>query len=336
MIYFSEMEEEIIPIVIENRFYYNLIPAIFFAFVNLALGLLFLQNNKYETRLKMRRKELEEKNSILSNQKEELQSINANMDRTLNQLHETQSKLVQSEKLAALGTLTAGIAHEINNPLNFISGSLEEMEDILKQHPDLFKNYDENDLGEHYLELIRFAKEGVIRTTDIVTKLGSLKSRESKVLKRTNIVTLIKSALLDIQAFIPSFINITTEIPDNLTIECWYPEIQQVVQTIITNGIDSISSKKEKDNEMISITAYQEIIEKKNYVTISISNTGPLIPQKEIHKLFDPFFTTKTQGKGIGLGLSGSFNTIQHHKGFISAENRNDHVLFKFSLPESI
>jgi len=337
MIHYSEMEEEIIPIVIENRFYYNLIPAIFFAFVNITIGLLFLQNNKYETRLKMRRVELEEKNSTLSNQKEELLSINTNMDRTLKQLHETQSKLIQSEKLAALGTLSAGIAHEINNPLNFISGSLEEIGEIMKQHPEIFKNasenIDEDDPDQHFLELIQFAKEGVLRTTDIVAKLGLLKSRGSKSLKKTALTELIDSALIDFQVIIPQYIKISKNIPEDLHIECLVPEIQKVIQTILSNSINAIATKEIKDNEEISITAFQEIIEKKNYVTISISNSGPLIPQSEIHKIFDPFYTTKNIGEGVGLGLSVSYNTIHQHKGIISAENGTDQVLFKISLP---
>lgn len=261
-----------------------------------------------------------------------------NLDRTLRKLQETQSKLIQSEKLAALGKLTAGIAHEINNPLNFISASLEEMSAFVKQHPDLFKspseNNEENENISQYPELIQYAKEGVIRATDIVTKLGSLKSRTSQISIRTTLAPMIQSALLDLKVNIPSNIKLTTEIPDDLAVECRIQDIQQVIQSIITNGIDAISSLPETNNEQISISAYREIIEEKNYVTISISNSGPLIPQNEIHKLFDPFYTTKSQGEGIGLGLSVCFNIIQQHKGIINVENKGAQVLFKISLPE--
>ncbi|MFC2129213.1 sensor histidine kinase [Bacteroidota bacterium] len=334
MIALNEEQVEIIPIVQEHSFYYNLIPVLLYIFVNVALGLIFRQNDLYESRLHHDGQVLEETNQKLSNQKQKLLEKNRDLDNTLKQLYEARDKLVQSEKLAALGTLTAGIAHEINNPLNFISVSLAEMATLVNQHPDLFDNKSKIEQKNHYLNLMHYAEEGVDRVTEIVTKLGTLKSRKVHSTQNISIDELVHAAIMEIQASIPSFINIVNDIPDKLRIDCKLVEVQQVVQNIISNAVDAIAGKKERQDEQIIITAYSETVENQKYVTISISNTGPLIPEKTIQKIFDPFYTTKSQGEGSGLGLSVSFNTIQENKGTITAENRENMVVFLISLPE--
>lgn len=334
MIVLSDRELAVIPIVEANSFYYNFIPATLYVFVNLGIGLIIRQNNIYEKRLQEESIRLEETNKKLSLQKQTLLEKNNDLDQTLKQLYETRDKLVQSEKLAALGTLTAGIAHEINNPLNFIAVSLQEMTSLINEHPDLLDNKAKASQKKHYLELVSYAEEGVERVTSIVKKLGSLKSRKKDIDQRIEVIALIHASLEEIKDSVPPEINITIDIPRRLAVTCNSIDIQHVVQTIIANAIDAIGEKEIKQDEEIAITAYSETIRNLEYTTISIANTGPLIPATDIDKLFDPFFTTRSQGERTGMGLSVSFNTIQQHKGILAVENRANRVVFLVSLPQ--
>lgn len=333
MIFLSDMQEDIIPLVIENRFYYNLIPCFIYFFVNVGIGLVLLQNDSYEQRLHLDSQILEDANKNLSVQKQKLLEKNRDLDTTLQQLYETRDKLVQNEKLAALGTLTSGIAHEINNPLNFISASLEEMSAILKKHPDIFENDSSKGQQEHFLELMQYAEEGVIRVANIVTKLGTLKTRKSQVTQTVEISSLVHAAMTELQDSISPSVEVISEIPEKISITCNAIEIQQVLQSVLLNAIDAISEKEKQLKEQIVISVREEIIEKLNYVSISISNTGPLIPENELHKLFDPFYTTKSLSSGLGLSVS--FSIVQQHKGILTVQNSGNVVVFKISLPHN-
>ena len=110
-------------------------------------------------------------------------------------------------------------------------------------------------------------------------------------------------------------------------------EIQKVLQSILLNAMDAIIAKEEKHNEQIVISVKKETIEKLHYASISICNSGPLIPEKDLHRLFDPFYTTKSHENAAGLGLSVSFNIVRQHKGLLTVQNIDDLVVFTLSLP---
>jgi signal transduction histidine kinase len=321
MINLSSRSETIIPIIEKNRFYYNLIPAVFFVFINIALILLFNQNAKYE--------------KILQEQRSTLLEQNTDLENTLNQLHQAQAQLIQSEKLAALGTLTAGVAHEINNPLNFISVSLQQIRNLIKDiesHSSIDKE-SFKEFSKTFDALLGFAEEGASRTSEIVKKLGTLKSIDNSKKSPTNLKKLIDSAyklLFDSKIPELQYVNSLTE---NISIKCQKESLQKAFINIFTNANEAMNSTGRVKKCKIEVSGEMQTINKIEYITVSITNNGPAIPETELPYIFDPFFTTKQDKAANGLGLSEAYSIISQHDGSISAKNSNGHVIFKISLP---
>jgi len=207
LIYLSDGSETIIPIVMENRFYYNFIPIIIFVFVNVATGLLLAKNLEYEEIMRKQQKEL-----------------------------------LQAEKMASLGTLTAGIAHELNNPLNFISGSLHALNTLKSEYLKLEKgkSSEKEKLIKQIDQIIKSAFEGVKRATDIISSLKFFASPEQSEKKVNELNRLFYPVLMGIDAKIPDAISLTKEIPPGLEILCYEEPLQQVFSNILDNALDAI------------------------------------------------------------------------------------------------
>jgi two-component system, NtrC family, sensor kinase len=233
--------------------------------------------------------------------------------------------LIQAEKMASLGTLTAGIAHEINNPLNFIHGVIQLIKDL------------ENDTGgsgaaeknEQFREAVSMIASGLERASNIVKALTLFSSRAKPVMKSTNLNQVLDNVLLFLSSKISSglFIRKEYQLRDEVMVfEGW---IHQVLMNIVDNAIFAVNEHLTSD--------YKEIIlhtEKyKNKAIIRITNNGPPIPEDNISRIFDPFFTTKDPGKGTGLGLSISYSYILEHHGTIRAMNLPTGVCFEVVLP---
>ena len=258
--------------------------------------------------------ELEEHRNHLENKVHERTK---ELEVALYNLKAAQSQLIQSEKMASLGVLTSGVAHEINNPLNYILGSYSGLKLLLD------KNCNENEQLE---KLLNSLKIGIERVSGIVKGLNQF-SRTRRIVNETcDIHSIIDNCLLMLNNQFEDRINITKNFAaTNSACIGNTGQLHQVFINIMTNAIQSIEHEGE-----ISITT--EIIH--NFITIKISDTGCGIKKEDLSKILDPFFTTKEPGKGAGLGLSIAYTIITENKGKIEFDSKlNNGTTVKILLP---
>jgi PAS domain S-box-containing protein len=272
------------------------------------------------------------------------------LETTLSNLKIAQDKLIQSEKMASLGTLTAGIAHEINNPINFvyagINSLLNDFKDIEPVIMEISKiDPEKDDLKEklrgiqqlkkkHYFDesfqaiphIIEDIKIGANRTTEIIKGLRSFSRTDKDKMDSLNIRKCIETTLLLMKNQYKNNIEIVTDLSNEVPeIHCYPGKIDQVFLNLLSNAIDSIS---EKGNIWIT-TKKQD-----DNILISIKDNGVGISNEALDKLYDPFFTTKPVGKGMGLGLSITYGIIKEHNGTIKVKSEpNKGSEFILTLP---
>ncbi len=230
-----------------------------------------------------------------------------------------QQTIAEAERLAIIGQLAAGVAHEINNPL---TGILLYCDLMLKNFPD-DSPYKKN--------LIRINNEAQ-RCKTIVKGLLDFAREKKPEIKKASVNELLESTLnlLKTQAIFLNT-NLKLDLDKNLpSINIDPGQIQQVFINIIMNGVEAMEGKGE-------LTIKTEFSEDKNFVVVSISDTGPGIKPEHIKKIFDPFFTTKEASHGVGLGLSISKRIIDDHKGLIEVHSElGKGATFKIYLPINV
>lgn len=267
------------------------------------------------------------------------------LKKSLKDLQETQSQLVQSEKMASIGQLAAGVAHEINNPVGFVKSNLGTMneyrEDMIrlldhyatleatigreseisgnrainKAIEDIQKVKDEIDLDfilDDYENVIAESIDGTTRVTKIVSDLKDFSHVDKAELERSDINKGIESTLNIVWNELKYKINVVKKLGDIPLIKCYPQRLNQVFMNILVNAAQAIEKKGE-----IRISTEAD----NGYVEIRISDTGSGMPPNILSKIFDPFFTTKDVGKGTGLGLNMAYNIIQKHQGTIDVES---------------
>ena len=233
---------------------------------------------------------------------DEFESLVASLNNMINELNQRSKQLVQAQKLASLGRLTSGVAHELNNPLNNISTSIQI----------LIEELEEVDL-EYKKELLTGAEKEVERGKEIVRSLLEFARERTLNLKQVNFKDLVESAIKYVKSEIPDNVRLKLEIPDNIQATVGL-RIRSVIINLITNAIHAM-----KDGGEITINAKNEF-DRKGF-SFQVSDTGDGIPQNIITKIFDPFFTTKEVGKGSGLGLSIIYGIMEQHSGNISVSS---------------
>lgn len=268
-------------------------------------------------RIKSFRKLLAEKHKTdaLLKEKEEL----------VENLKNTQAQLVQSEKMASLGQLTAGIAHEINNPINFIASScyalesdFEELTPYLEAQVEKstpVKEEEKPELGflmTEIQQLINSIKRGVSRTQAIVSNLSSFSRKSDGKFELTNLHEGLDSAITILSSKIKGIIEVKKEYGRIPEVECQFLRINQVFLNLINNAIDAM-----KDGGDLVISTSQL----GDQVMIKIKDNGVGIKGESLKRIFEPFYTTKEIGKGTGLGLSISYGIIQNHNGRIAVHS---------------
>jgi signal transduction histidine kinase len=280
-------------------------------------------------------------------QAEELSSINSQLSRqrdqlvgALKQLRDTQDQLVHSEKLAALGTFTAGVAHEINNPLNFIASGIEGIKLAASPLAQLARELAAGNspeaakakelIADGTLEglalMLNSLQEGTERATNIVSSLNSFSRTGGQHTSLYDIAYSIDTALMIISGQTKERIIIEKNLGWLAKIECYPAKIDQVLVNIIANSAQAITGKGK-----ITITGKMLGAEA---VEICIADTGSGIKKEDMPHIFEPFFTTKEVGKGTGLGLAISYSVVEQHGGTITAESAEAAgTCFKIVLP---
>jgi len=281
--------------------------------------------------------------SILYRNNRQKQKANKILEDTLTNLRATQSQLIQSEKMASLGELTAGIAHEIQNPLNFVNNFSEVNDELLKE---LNAEADKGNLEEvkAIAKDITFNSEKINhhgKRADAIVKGMLQHSRSSSGSKEPTDINAIADEYLrlayhGLRAKDKSFnAEIKTDFDNNIgKISVNPQDIGRVILNLINNAFYAVNEKQKQNLKGYEPTVTVTTAKQDGKVEIKIADNGNGIPQKVLDKIFQPFFTTKPTGQGTGLGLSLSYDIVKAHGGEIKVETKeNNGTEFIIKLP---
>ncbi|HMG91047.1 MAG TPA: ATP-binding protein [Chryseolinea sp.] len=271
-------------------------------------------------------------NRRLSEQKDQIAAHRNNLEKTLNELKATQAQLIQSEKMASLGELTAGIAHEIQNPLNFVNNFSEVNKELLSEMKEEIEKGNLEDAKSLAANIIdnqdKINQHG--KRADAIVKGMLQHSRSSSGIKEpTNINALadeyLKLAYHGLRAKEKTFnVTLKTDFDERIGAVNVIPQdIGRVILNLLNNAFYAVSAKAsataDGEYEPTVSVSTKKVGDK---VLISIADNGSGIPERVVSKIFQPFFTTKPAGQGTGLGLSLSYDIVKAHRGELKMENK--------------
>ena len=281
--------------------------------------------------------------SLLQKQKNETDKQRTRTEQTLSELRATQSQLIQSEKMASLGELTAGIAHEIQNPLNFVNNFSEVNDELLKE---LNTEVDKGNIEEvkAIAKDIAFNSEKINhhgKRADAIVKGMLQHSRSSSGQKEPVDINALADEYLrlsyhGLRAKDKSFnANFKTDFDDSIgKVNIIPQDIGRVILNLINNAFYAVAEKKKQNADGYEPTVTVSTKKTNDKVEIKVSDNGNGIPQKVLDKIFQPFFTTKPTGQGTGLGLSLSYDIIKAHGGDLKVETKEgEFAQFSIHLP---
>lgn len=297
---------------------------------------------------------IEARNRELTAQRDELAREKETIEQLLIDLTNTQAQLIQSEKMASLGQMVAGLAHEINTPLGFVMTNVGVIDrnvglfnEAIMQTSELVAMLENGDLNDALQKLddVKFSLQrlldlnllektknrlnetvvGLERIRELIVNLKNFSRLDEAEMKKINLKESLESALLIAYNIIKHKAEVETHYEENLAVECHPAQINQVFLNIITNAVQSIETFGK-----ITIKTWTE----NGTAKISIADTGVGIPEANLKKIFEPFFTTKPVGQGIGLGLSIVYKIIERHEGRIEVKSKvGEGTEFIITLP---
>ncbi len=260
--------------------------------------------------LKLRLKNLVDAHRL----QKELARQNRKLQSTLEELRETEMQLVQAEKMASLGRLSAGIIHEINNPLNFARTGLH----IVRRHAAHLPE----SLRSEFEEVLNDISEGIVRVSTIVGDLRQFSHPEAAAVSEVDIHSAIDAALRFLSGdWRDGRVEIINEIPDGFTVHANRNKLVQVLLNLCQNSFDAMREKPPADGSKPTIVFRAWKADGRRYV--SVRDNGPGIPSLHLDHIFDPFYTTKEVGKGMGLGLSICYRIIEEVGGRITVKTEH-------------
>ncbi|MEH1814879.1 MAG: ATP-binding protein [Nostoc sp.] len=258
------------------------------------------------------------------------------LENTLRELQTTQVQLIQTEKMSSLGRMVAGLAHEINNPVNFIHGNFNHLNNHVncllnliqlyqQEHPDSYSLFEEkfDDFNIDFIiddlpKILSSMRIGTDRIRDIVLSLKNFSRLDQSEKKAVNIHEGIESTLLLLNHRLQPKIEIIKKYGNLPPVQCYPAQLNQVFMNILSNSIDALL---ELDNQIQKQIAIKTEVTELETVIITFRDNGDGIDAEIQSKIFDPFFTTKPINKGTGLGLAISHQIIEKHQGNIQLKS---------------
>ncbi len=285
----------------------------------------------------------------------DLENRNTELHTAMNDLRMTQQQLVESEKLASIGQMTAGIAHEINNPINFVQSNvgplkrdideilellsqlaqIDENKDLLQQVNNLkeqYKKLDVDYLKQEIQQLLNGIEDGSKRTAEIVKGLRVFSRMDRNELVSADINECLHSTLVVMKNMTKAEVTLNVELGENIPkINCYPGKLSQVFMNLVTNAVQATRLPgRQPIDRVINVRSFFN----NNKICVEIQDNGNGIPKEIQEKIFEPFFTTKDVGEGTGLGLSIVAGIIGEHNGQLSfTSNANQGTTFLITLP---
>ena len=306
------------------------------------------------TEHKAKENELREANKELVEREKALRHTFNQLNTAHDELKQTQTQLVQSEKLASIGQLAAGVAHEINNPVGFINSNMEILEQYISDYTKILTmtgRLQESVTGEDWAEaksiaaqinklkedlnldyvlgdtakLLEHNRKGIDRIQKIIMDLCAFARKDKSEMEHVKIEEVIEDILSIVQSEMTCKAKLEKDYGDTPLIECGPQRLGQVFINLIVNALHAIEG-----TGTITIKTYQQ----DEFVCVDVRDTGKGIPPENLSKIFDPFFTTKLVGQGTGLGLSVSYEIIKKHNGRMTVQsNVGEGTTFTIRLP---
>jgi two-component system sensor histidine kinase HupT/HoxJ len=273
----------------------------------------------------------------------ELRRAYQDLSRTHADLKQTQQQLIQSEKMASLGRLVAGVAHELNNPISFVFGNIHALrryeerltryintleskvppEELASLREDLNIQRILKDIGP----LIDGTLEGAERVSEIVQELRRFSSGQKEQANQFDLVDVIRTATHWVVKSVRVKPVVNFDLPESLEIVARKGHVHQILVNLVQNAMDVMESQPEPSLDI-------QCLQDKKMIKVSIHDRGPGVPENSLHKVFDPFYTTKSVGKGTGLGLYISYNLAVDQGGSIEVANHpQGGAVFTLILP---